>query len=91
MPKHEYDPDDPMEFVGVALPGDTEEAMVEAFIEEYLWMGFDAERVARMFRNPFYTALHRAYRARGEDWVRERIAAVVRRWSTPERKEENHA
>ena len=42
MPKDEFDPQDPLEPVAVELPADedTLAPMAEAFIEEFMWMGY---------------------------------------------------
>lgn len=78
MPLNEPDESDPMEFRGVALPGDTLEPMAEAFIEEFLGLGCDAARLLELFRRPEYRGPHAAWLAKGEAWVRERIENAIR-------------
>lgn len=78
-----YEPDDPMELVGVALSAADDGAMDEmarCLVEEYVRDGWDAERLLALFRNPFYRALHMICRARGEDYVKTIIAEVCARW-----------
>jgi hypothetical protein len=85
MPKHETDPDDPLELCGVGLltHEDTTEAMTECFIEEFLRLGYDAERLLALFRNPFYTGVNMVFQNRGEAFVRHKIAEVFSRWHRP--------
>jgi hypothetical protein len=85
MPKHETDPDDPMELCGVGLltAEDTSEAMTECFIEEFLRLGYDAPRLLALFRNPFYTGVNMVLQNRGEAFVRRKIAEVFGWWGRP--------
>lgn len=85
MPKHETDPEDPMELCGVGLltAEDTSEAMTECFIEEFLRLGYDAERLLALFRNPFYTGVNMVLQNRGEAFVRRKIAEVFGWWGRP--------
>jgi hypothetical protein len=82
MPYDEFEEDDPMELVGVALPGDeaTTESMAETFVEEYVRMGWDDAHLMRMFTHPFYVATHAVYRLKGEAYVRDLIAQTRARW-----------
>ncbi len=85
MPKHETDPEDPMELCGVGLltAEDTSETMTECFIEEFLRLGYDAERLLALFRNPFYTGVNMVLQNRGEEFVRRKIAEVFGWWGRP--------
>jgi hypothetical protein len=76
MPIHDPDEDDPMEFTGVLLPGDSTDAMAETFVEEYMLMGWTDEKIFELFRDRFYMATHRVLRVKGEAWVRELIRRV---------------
>ncbi len=76
MPKDELDHDDPLECMGVALPGDTTEAMAEAFVEEYLLMGYGDDELLALFQDRFYMAPHLVWRTKGEPWVRDLIRRV---------------
>ena len=53
--------------------------MAECFIEEYLRMGFDAERVLHLFRNRGYAGPHMAYEALKEPAIKALIDEQVRR------------
>lgn len=50
--------------------------MTRCMIEEYAMMGFSSELLMKMFRNPFYQAVHRVYASRGEAYVRELLDSV---------------
>lgn len=77
-----YEPDDPMELVGVALSadGDALDEMARCIIEEYVREGWDEARLLALFRNPFYRAPHMIYRERGEECVKRVIAEVCAQW-----------
>jgi hypothetical protein len=83
VPKTQFDPDDPMEFTGVALPGDTQEAMAECFVEEYVMQGFTDGMILRLFTHPFFAGTHAIYRSRGEEFVKALIARARSRWGEP--------
>lgn len=83
MPKDEFVVEDPMELVGMVMPGGPGqlEAMAECLVEEYIRMGWDEERLMTLFRNPMFAATFRIYRYKGEDYVRDLIRTVIRKWS----------
>ncbi|MBI4671062.1 MAG: hypothetical protein HY741_05275 [Chloroflexi bacterium] len=74
--------DDPLELVGMVLPGEPGEleAMAECFIEEYVRLGWDEMRLMTIFRSPMFLATHRIYRQKGEAWVRELIREMLNKW-----------
>ena len=74
--------DDPMELVGVLLPGgaDAMREMACVFAEEFAKLGFDERRLLRLFRNPFYAGPYQAYRALGEPVIRGIVDECVRAW-----------
>jgi hypothetical protein len=78
-----FEHDDPMQLRGVALPGDTSEAMAEAFVEEFIRMGYPDAAVLKVFSNPFYLGPHRVWTERGEAYVRELIGRVRSIWGRP--------
>ena len=82
MPKGEYVPEDPLELVGMVLPGEagTLEAMAECFIEEYVRMGWDETRLMTLFTSPMFLATHRIYCQMGEESVRGLIRRVWQKW-----------
>lgn len=79
MKGKEKDPeqDDPFELKGVAIEGD-EERMIECMIEEYARMGWNEERLMRMFTTPNFRIPHQYYEKHGEEAVREKIREVLK-------------
>lgn len=71
-------PDDPMTLWATPVAGDPD-LLIRAVVQEYAWMGWNAEQIAGLFRDPFYPMLHGLWRVFGEAGVRERIDAVVHR------------
>ncbi len=77
----DHEAEDPLELVGVQMKeGPDDQALAEmagCFIEEYARMGWDGERILKLFRNPFYRGPYQILRARGEEFVRERIETIT--------------
>ena len=83
MLKGEFEPDDPMELVGVAFPtGDIEE-MAECLVEEFIKMGFRDEELLHLFKSPFHGGTHAIYKKKGEEYVKALIEKVRSRWGFP--------
>ena len=82
MPKDEFDFEDPLELNGVALVSeeDTTDAMCECFIEEFMRMGYGAAQILGLFRNPHYLGMNMVMEKRGDQFVRERVEEVFKRW-----------
>ena len=82
MPYREPDPSDPQLLVGVGLPAEAETMteMAYVFAEEFCRMGWDAQRILRIFSNPFYASAHRAYQALGEPALRAIVEECVGVW-----------
>lgn len=74
------EPEDPLQLNGVALPGDTSDAMTECFIEEYVLQGFNDEMILRLFNRPFYAGTYAIWASKGEAYVRDVIARVRSQW-----------
>lgn len=91
MPKHESSPADPMELVGVMLPTETDTliSMVECVIEEFVKIGWDEDRLIRLFRNPFYQGTHLLYRLKGEEYARHLIRTIRKQWGFDRAREES--
>ena len=68
------EPDDPHVLVGVGLPADAQATreMAEAFADEFAQLGFDRERLLRVFASPFYAGAHAVLQRLGLEEV-ERI------------------
>lgn len=88
MPRDESAEEDPLELVGMVMPGEPGqlEAMAECLVEEYVRLGWDGERLMALFATPMFMATHRIYRQKGEDYVRALIQRISAKWrpaSTP--------
>lgn len=80
MPKNEAHSDDPMELKGVGFSGQSERdlrEMTTAIIDEYMRIGWKAESILLLFRNPHFRMTHAIYREKGEEFVRELIEEVA--------------
>lgn len=80
MVEKRLDPDDPMELVGVTLPGGSIEEMAECLVEEYIRDGWDDENLLHLFRDPFYRATHQVYREKGEEYILALISGLREKW-----------
>jgi hypothetical protein len=82
MTHKEFEVEDPMNLVGMVLPGEQGqlEAMAECFIEEYVRLGWDEQRLMTLFTSPMFLGTHRIYRQKGEDYVRKLIRQTLDRW-----------
>jgi len=81
MPYDDPDSTDPMTLCGVEFPTADDgavRAMAECFIEEYARMGFDDERLLRLFTTPGFAGPNLALEALGEDAIRALIAEQLR-------------
>ncbi len=87
MPKDEFDPEDPMDLVGMVLPGGPGqlEAMAETLVEEYVRLGWDEPRLMTLFVNPMFMATYRIYRQKGEEYVRDLIRKTCLKWGVMRR------
>ena len=85
MPYDEADETDPMMLIGVDLPGDEASSLesCRVFAEEFARMGFNAEKLMELFRNPFYAGPHAIWRSRGDEYVRGLILCGRERWGFP--------
>ena len=72
-PEKGFEPDDPMELVPAVMDTPMDEAsyrlMAETFVEEYMLLGFSDERIAELFRNPFFRGTHEILKTKGEPYV----------------------
>ncbi|MDP2644008.1 MAG: hypothetical protein Q8P24_03655 [Desulfobacterales bacterium] len=83
MPKDEIEPDDPMEIVGIELPGQSEAQlrdMTLCFAEEFVREGYDEEKLFSLFKNPFYQGPYLAWKQKGDDYVRAVIQEAIHMW-----------
>ena len=91
MPRDEFSTEDPLELVGMVVPGDsgTLNAMAEAFVEEYIRMGWREDRLMTLFTNPMFMATHRIYRLKGETYVRNLIRRTCEKWGVHSKEQTN--
>lgn len=83
MPYDDPDPTDPMTLQGIAIETDdpnVQREMAECYIEEYLRMGYDRDRVLAMFRMPQYVGPVMAYEALGGQVIERMIDDLVAVW-----------
>ena len=76
-----FEPDDPMELVGVALPQENVDYMAECLVEEYVLLGWSDKQLMALFSNPMFQATHHIYQDKGEEYVRSLIQKVRDKWS----------
>lgn len=82
MPYKEPDPTDPNMLVGVELPAaaDTTKEMAYVFAEEFARMGFNKEKIMRLFSRPFYSGSHRAYQELGAEKTEKIVDECLAIW-----------
>lgn len=92
MPKDEFVAEDPLELVGMVMPGEVGqlERMAETIVEEYARMGWDEQRLFTLFIHPLFMATHRIYLQKGEAYVKSLIDRTCARYRVL-RAEVNHA
>ena len=76
----EFDPEDPEELVGVAIPGGDTDQQLECIVQEYLLMGWAFQQIMVLFRSPHYAATHQIYRQKGEGYIKDRVHQLVSQW-----------
>jgi hypothetical protein len=69
--------DDPMEISGIEIEGDPQ-VMLACIVEEFARMGCDVDAIMRMFDDPFFQGPYGLTRAFGRDYIRGRVAEIVR-------------
>jgi hypothetical protein len=71
-------PEDPLEMHAVEVDGDTE-LMLRLLVEEYARMGWDADQILELSRDPNYLTFHALWRMIGENDMRQRLRQIVSR------------
>jgi hypothetical protein len=86
MPYDEPEPGDPNELVGVGLPGDeaATRRMAEAFADEFAQMGFDRDRLLRLFSSPHYRGAYAAQELLGEAEITRIVVESLRVYGSRE-------
>lgn len=100
MVKKEFEPDDPIEMIGVELPHQSEEQlrdMALCFAEEFVREGWREEQLMKLFKNSFYHGPYLVWKQKGDDFCRCVILEAMRMWRPYDRtseinpaKEEHH-
>ena len=82
MPYQDPDPTDPNMLVGVVLPADAEASrdMAYVFAEEFVRLGYDRDRLLRIFKNSFYAGAYGTYQTLGETEVLSIIDECLSVW-----------
>ena len=83
MPKNEFDPEDPMEMVGVELRGQKEAQlrdMALCFAEEFIREGWSENKLIEMFKNPYYKGPYLAWQQKGDTFIQEVVKEAVSMW-----------
>jgi hypothetical protein len=68
--------EDPFMLHANPVPGDPE-VMLRCLVQEYAWMGWGADEIIGLFRDPSYPALNELWHGQGGEWVCRRVAALV--------------
>jgi len=71
-------PDDPMDMHGFEVPGDPN-LMLRLLVEEYARIGWGAEAMMQLARDPNYQAFHGLWQLFGEDELHRRVVEIVSR------------
>ena len=72
------EPADPMELMATPVPGDPE-VMLQCIVQEFAWMGWDANQLLGLFRSPAYPVLNQLRQYYGDEEVCRRIQALLDR------------
>lgn len=84
MPYDDPDPTDPMTLHGMSCETENDNAvreMADCFIEEYFRLGFDPDRVFRMFSTQGYQGPNMALETLGEEAIRNLIGELATVWA----------
>jgi hypothetical protein len=68
--------DDPMELMANQAPGDPD-VMFDCIVQEYAWMGWDADQLFQLFHDPDYPVLNQLRELFGEAELRRRLDRAV--------------
>ena len=80
MPKDEFDPEDPLELVGVEVPCTDPDQVMDDIVQEYLFMGWSPAQILFLFWSPYYGATHQIYKQKGKAYVKERVQQLAEEW-----------
>ena len=86
MAEKEWEEDDPMEMVAIELPAQSDAElrdMALCFAEEMVRLGWEEDKLIKVFQSPFYHGPNLVYRQKGEKFVREVIQQAKTMWRIP--------
>jgi hypothetical protein len=70
------EPEDPMTLHAAEVEGDPE-LMLQCVVQEYAWMGWNADQILGLFRDPSYPVLHQMRGMYGDSGIRERVNELL--------------
>ena len=70
------EPEDPFTLNATPVPGDPD-VMIRAVVQEYAWLGWSADQILSLFRDPYFPVLYALWQTLGDAELRNRIASVV--------------
>jgi hypothetical protein len=70
------EPEDPLVLTATLVAGDPD-VMIRAVVQEYGWLGWSADQILSLFRDPFFPVLYGLWQTLGDKEVRARITSVV--------------
>lgn len=73
------EPEDPFELMAEPVMGDPA-VMLECILQEFAWMGWNAEQLLALFYNPGYPMLCDLRAHYGDEEIRRQVDALVERW-----------
>ncbi len=71
--------DDPLELTAELVGGDPS-VMLDCVLQEFAWMGLDAEELVGLFHHPGYPVLCELRAFLGEQTVRNRVERLISQW-----------
>jgi len=83
MIKKEFEPDDPIEMIGMEIPNQSEEQlrdMALCFAEEFIREGWDKEKIILMFHHPFYQGPYMVWKQKGGDFINSVVDEAIKMW-----------
>jgi hypothetical protein len=83
MAHKDNEADDPVEMIGIQLSHQTEEQlrdMALCFAEEFVRGGWSAEKLMKIFKNPFYQGPYMVWKQKGDDYVQSVINDAIKMW-----------
>jgi hypothetical protein len=75
----EAGPEDPFELMAEPVAGDPA-VMLECILQEFAWMGWDAEQLLTLFHHPGYPVLCQLREFYGDEEIHRQVTALLNRW-----------